>query len=308
VSRNVAHFVVLPEYHPSESEHWSVGEARQFLAAAADHPLYPAYLLVLLYGLRRGEVLGIRWGDVDFEQGILHIRNKLQRVGRSLVQGAPKSNAGRRNLPLLAPVRQAFVNLRARYKEPTEEQLVFRKAGRPRDPDSVSVSFKRLAKRSGVKPIKLHEARHTAATILKDLGVPDRDIQGILGHANVTTTQQIYQHDSLESRQLALERLQNALLPSYKSNADDKIAVTGVSCRQLPSERGIKGSRSAIIFASPTSVRSWYTWQDSNLRPLAPQFGTFTLRERVAAVEQTLRVSRRSWLLGVVAVKTVVRY
>jgi integrase len=306
VPRNAAHFIVLPEYQKKEPDHWSVGEARQFLAGAVDHPLYGAYLMVLLYGLRRGEVLGVRWGDVDFEQGVLHIRNKLQRVGRVLLQGPPKTGAGRRTLPLLEPVRQALINIRAKYKQAVPEQLVFQKEGKPRDPDAVSVSFKRLAKRSGVKVIKLHEVRHTTATILKDLGVPARDTQRILGHANVTTTQQIYEHTSMENRQMALDQLQHALLPAYGQDLQRELPATGVSGCQLLSDQEIKRVLSAAIFALPTPVRIWCTWQDSNLRPLAPQIEKANVQQRVQGVRRCVDACSRAWLLGVIVVSIVV--
>lgn len=79
VQRNVARLVELPRYEAKERLPWTAEEAKRFLAVAADHELYPAYLLLLLCGLRRGEVLGLRWRDVDFENGVLRIRNQLQR-------------------------------------------------------------------------------------------------------------------------------------------------------------------------------------------------------------------------------------
>lgn len=84
--------------------------------------------------------------------------------------------------------------------------------GQPRDPDAFRVSFQRLAKRSGLPVITVHDVRHTTATIFKDIGVPARDVQLLLGHANITTTQQIYQHGNLASQQAALEQAEAVLL------------------------------------------------------------------------------------------------
>ena len=109
VGRNVARLVELPEWQKGEIRPWSVDEARQFLDAVRIHPLYAAFLLLLLCGLRRGEVLGLRWRDIDFEVDEIHIRQQLQRVGRKLVQGEVKTKAGRRDLPLLSLVRAALI-------------------------------------------------------------------------------------------------------------------------------------------------------------------------------------------------------
>ncbi|MCA1602623.1 MAG: site-specific integrase, partial [Acidobacteria bacterium] len=88
VGRNVARLVELPEWQKGEIHPWSANEARQFLDTARTNPLlYPAFLLLLLYGMRRGEVLGIRWRDIDFTAAEIHIRQQLQRVGRTLIQG-----------------------------------------------------------------------------------------------------------------------------------------------------------------------------------------------------------------------------
>jgi integrase len=92
VNRNVARLVELPQYVPKEVKPWSPDEARQFLATAADDRLFMAFALLLFYGLRCGEVLGLRWSDLDREKSVIHVRQQLQRVaGRGLLIGPVKT-------------------------------------------------------------------------------------------------------------------------------------------------------------------------------------------------------------------------
>jgi len=101
VSRNVARLVTLPPDRPARQQPWSASEALAFLQAARGDRLYPAFVLLLVYGLRRGEVLGLSWRDVDLEHDVVQIRQQLQRVRGRLRLGPVKTNAGRRDLPLL---------------------------------------------------------------------------------------------------------------------------------------------------------------------------------------------------------------
>jgi integrase len=92
----------------TQARPWTASEARQFLAATASDPLHAAFVLLILYGLRRGEVLGLRWNDIDFDAGTIHIRQQLQRIRGELNLGPVKTQAGQRNLPLLNLADQAL--------------------------------------------------------------------------------------------------------------------------------------------------------------------------------------------------------
>ncbi len=107
VSRNVARLVELPAWQPAEVVPWSAAEALAFLAAAKTDPLYPAFVFLLLYGMRRGEVLGLRWSDID--GGTIHVRQQVQRIAGKLVLGPVKTRAGRRDLPLLGLADEALM-------------------------------------------------------------------------------------------------------------------------------------------------------------------------------------------------------
>jgi integrase len=214
VTRNVARLVSLPSWQRQDIEPWTVEEAARFLTAARHEPLYPAFLLLTLYGMRRGEVLGLRWSDIDWDHNQLHVRQQLQQVRNELQVGPVKTNAGKRDLPLLEPVREAL-NQHQAIAEGTGSHLdlIFRsEADTPLWPRNFVRAFQRVREQAGLRRIKLHHLRHTAATLLKNFGVPARDAQLILGHAHITTTQQIYQHGDVSAQQTALDRVGRALL------------------------------------------------------------------------------------------------
>jgi integrase len=176
--------------------------------------LYPAFVLLLVYGLRRGEVLGLSWRDVDLEHDVVHVRQQLQRVRGRLRLGPVKTNAGRRDLPLLGVARSALLQhselkvLGAASHEWTVEDLVFTtRTGRPVEPRNLARSFHRIIASHGLRAIRLHSLRRTTATLFKDLGVPPRDTMEILGHSRIAVTMEIYTGADDASRRAALTKL-----------------------------------------------------------------------------------------------------
>lgn len=220
IARNVARLVELPTWEPATVYPWSSAEALAFLAAAADDPLFPAFVFLLLYGMRRGEVLGLRWQDIDLDSQMIHVRQQIQRVRGDLHIGPVKTRAGSRDLPLLGLARNALTRRRDRQEADranlgsawADTGLVFTtRTGRPVEPRNLVRSFIRICEDNGIRKIRLHAIRHTTASLLKDLGVPARDAQIILGHAHVSTTQQIYTHVDEAARLAALSRLNKLL-------------------------------------------------------------------------------------------------
>ncbi|MGH3904681.1 MAG: tyrosine-type recombinase/integrase [Pseudonocardiaceae bacterium] len=225
VVRNVAKLVDLPAWERKPIQPWTTEEAACFLIAAQPHRWYPAYAMLLLYGMRRGEVLGLRWCDVDFARGQLHIRQQLQRLGKALTQGPVKTAAGRRDLPLIPMLREAlarqYVARLSGEHRPAEviqhaasdHGLVFLSStGTPIDPKNFVRTFHEIRTQADLPRITVHHTRHTAATILKNLGVPARDAQLILGHAHITTTQQLYQHADLNGQVQAMAQVEQQLI------------------------------------------------------------------------------------------------
>lgn len=216
VSRNVARLTTIPTGDPRRMRPWSADEARSFLTTASGDPLYPAFVLLLVYGLRRGEVLGLSWQDVDFDTDELRIRQHLLRVAGRLQLGPVKTRAGRRTLPLLPMARDVLKDQEERQAAARERAgadwhdtgLVFTtRSGLPVEPRNLARSFERLIEAAGLRPIRLHDLRHTCASLLKRLGVPPRDAMGILGHSRISVTMEVYTHVDEDSHREALGKL-----------------------------------------------------------------------------------------------------
>jgi integrase len=218
--RNVARMAELPGWEPAEVRPWSADEALAFLQAAKPDRLYPAFVLLLLYGMRRGEVLGLRWQDVDLDDGVFRIRQQLQRVSGSLQAGPVKTRAGNRDLPIPGLARAALLS---RQEQQVADRLAFGRAwqdtglvfttrsGLPIEPRNLVRSFRRICDHNKLRMIKVHHLRHTTASLLKKLYVPPCDAQMILGHAHVSTTMQIHTHVDEEARNDAITGLDKLL-------------------------------------------------------------------------------------------------
>jgi integrase len=229
IVRNVARLAELPEWHRGTIRPWTAIEARGFLSVARRDPLYPAFVLLVLYGLRRGEALGLYWDDIDFDAGKIHIRRQLQRIRGELLLGPVKTHAGRRGLPLLELARQALqlqAERQATYRAVMgsawpETGLVFTtRTGRPIEPRNLVRSFRRICDQNKLRLIKVHHLRHTVGSLLKDLGVPARDAQTILGHTRISTTLEIYTDTGDPAQRDALSRL-HGLLDEAQDEAQD---------------------------------------------------------------------------------------
>jgi integrase len=220
IIRNVARLAEVPTWRRKPITPWTAAEARAFLDAAADDPLYPAFVLLLLYGLRRGEVLGLRWQDIDDADGVIRIRQQILRVRGELTIGPVKTAAGSRDLPLL-PLATDVLALRMQAQSSDWEAfgrawkdngLIFTtRTGRPVEPRNLLRSFHRICSAHGLRLIAVHHLRHTTATLLKNLRVPARDAQLILGHSRMAVTLEIYTHEDREAQLQALTKVSDTL-------------------------------------------------------------------------------------------------
>lgn len=179
------------------------------------------FVLLLLYGLRRGEALGLRWRDIDKDDGETRIRQQVHRSRGVLQLGPVKTAAGRRDLPLL-PLTAEALAIRTQAQEADRQVfgeawkarygLVFTtRTGRPVEPRDLVRSFRRICEHNKLRVIALHHLRHTTTTLLKNLGVPARDAQIILGHSRLAVTLEIYTHEDRQAQYDALKQISDAL-------------------------------------------------------------------------------------------------
>jgi integrase len=226
VSRNVATLVKAPSPRKRKVVPWDSDEARRFLesARADEDPMYAAYVLVLVMGLRKGEVLGLTWPCVDLEEGELVIEHQLQRVRRELLHRETKTAASDADLPMPDIVVNAIRERRAAQVRdrdsagiawrglPEGPHLVFTgRYGTPIDPRTLNRRFAARCETAGVRRLTVHDARRTCATVLVDLEVHPRVIMRILRHADLAVTMEIYARASSKATREALRRLGESL-------------------------------------------------------------------------------------------------
>ncbi len=203
-----------PKYAPPERRVWSATEVSRFLEAGKDHHLYPLFLLLATTGLRLGEALALRWSDLDFEAGVVHVRRSLQRIRGRWVEQPPKTRAGGRTVALPPQAVVVFKHHRRRCIEAalregrswSEEGLVFcTSQGEPVYGQTVVTAMKATARRAGL-PLEgahPHALRHAHASILLSQGVGLADVSRRLGHASTAITASVYSHAVRPDRELA---------------------------------------------------------------------------------------------------------
>ena len=202
--RNVADAADPPRPKRTQMKTWSARELRTFLDHVKNDRLYAAWALAATTGMRRGEVLGLTWQELDLDAGRASITRTLTVVGGyELHFSEPKTAAGRRLVALdpqtvaaLEAHREAQLLERSLMREAySDSDLVFaREDGTPIHPDSFSDAFLRHSKEAGLPRIRLHDLRHTHATLALAAGVHPKVVSERLGHASVTITLDTYSH------------------------------------------------------------------------------------------------------------------
>lgn len=217
--KNPADAVDRPKSERHEVEVWNVEEINRFLKFAESDPLYIAFHIAISTGMRQGEILGLRWQDIDFNKKILMVRQTLLHDGKHLKSGT-KSKAGLRTISLPA---DTVIKLKKHHKQVINEKLfaediykdndlvICTKLGTPINPSNLTRTFQRLIERSQVKLIRFHDLRHTHATILLSQNINPKIVSERLGHADVRITLNTYSH-LLPNMQLeAAEKINQAL-------------------------------------------------------------------------------------------------
>ncbi len=203
IFKSPAEVVDPPRLQHKEIAAWPKEEAERFLGEAMGERLYPAFLLALKGGLRRGEILALRWQDIDFDRKALSVRRSLVRSREGQRIQETKTSGSRRVVALSDDVMEALkrhreeqTGERALFKEAYEDQgLVFASPeGRPLDPRAFTRLFERIVKRAGVSRITFHDLRHTHATLLLQMGVHPKVVAERLGHSGIRTTLDTYSH------------------------------------------------------------------------------------------------------------------
>jgi integrase len=221
IPRNAAAGLKLPKLSREEIDPLSREEARRLLEAAKGDRLEALYVLALNTGMRQGEILALKWDDLELEAGTLRVRRTLTKTGKVYTTGEPKTRNSRRVIRLTGATVDA---LREHLSRQLEEMgrmgslyqpggLVFAtEVGTLINPSNLrNRSLKPLLKAAGLRPVRFHDLRHTCATLLLSKNVNPKIVSEMLGHASVSITLDVYSHLMPDMQEKAAKALEEAL-------------------------------------------------------------------------------------------------
>ncbi len=207
ILRNPASKVPLPKKEDEEKKcvFLDAKSANEVLKFFRGHHLQPLIYTTLYYGLRRSEVLGLKWDAIDFENDTLEIKHTVVKHTTIVAKDKTKTAAGKRKYALLPEIKEVLLNLK---KEAQNNKKILGKEyqntdyifvwpdGKPYRPDYITREFQKVLKRNDFPQMRFHDLRHSCASILYDKGWELKDIQTWLGHADIETTADVYTHIS----------------------------------------------------------------------------------------------------------------
>jgi len=237
IFRNVTEATKPPRQTKKAFKSLTSEEVQRFLLIAKEDDLFPAFLLGLGTGLQRGEILGLRWQDVDLKAGTIKVTQSLVRTKAGLKFEPPKTKMGNRLIPLPEEVLRELKRHKVRQNKIKlalgsayeDHDLVFAgPLGKPRDPHGFWEHFKRLVKKAGLPSVRVHDLRHTFASLLLERGENPKVVQELLGHSSIAVTMDIYSHVIPGLKEKAVAKLNDILKCGSSETRDQdcsKIAV-----------------------------------------------------------------------------------
>ena len=203
ISKNPCEFVVMPKQQRREPDFYSNDELQIMFNELRNEHIYPLLYFTVLYGLRRSEVLGLKWDSVNFDNDIITIKHTVVRFTKVVEKDSTKNASSFRSYPLTPDVKEILLllkqqeqeNRRLFGKQYIDNDYIFKwQNGKPYAPDYITMKFSKLLKQHKLRHIRFHDLRHSCASMLVSNGFELKDIQEWLGHSDIQITANIYAH------------------------------------------------------------------------------------------------------------------
>ena len=209
ISSNPTDGCALPKLEHKEMKTLPVEQLTSFLREAKESGVFELYYIELATGLRRGELLGLKWEDIDLTQGSLRVQRQVARINGEIIEAPLKTKNAYRTLPLSA---DAVGVLQEQRKKSGSSPYVFPSpTGGPISPDSVLHMLHRVLKRAGLAQVRFHDLRHTFATLALQNGVDIKTVSGMLGHYSAGFTLDTYTHVTTSAKKEAANTMGSIL-------------------------------------------------------------------------------------------------
>lgn len=210
LTSNPADYIILPKKDDFEGKYFNSKQLNKLFVVSKEYPIEAAVKLAGYYGLRRSEVLGLRWNDINMDEGTILIKNTVVSIGgHAYEKEKTKNKKSKRTLPLEDGMKSYLKQLKIKQ---LENKIFFGSAyvdndfickwenGQPFKPDYVTNTFKRILDENKLPQIRFHDLRHSSASLLLKKGFELKEIQEWLGHSTITTTSNIYAHLQYEAK------------------------------------------------------------------------------------------------------------
>ncbi len=218
IKQNPCEFLKLPSIQRREPSFYTKSQVENMLKAFEKSDLYPLFYVTVSFGLRRSELLGIKWDSIDFERRMLTIKHTVVRYNGVIEKDTTKNKSSYRSYPMSDKIYNIFLSLKEKEtankklfgKEYICNDYVFKwDNGKPYSPDFITSKFSKLLKQNNLPHIRFHDLRHTCASLLIDSNYQLKDIQEWLGHADIQTTANIYGHIDIERKKSISNEMSN---------------------------------------------------------------------------------------------------